>query len=52
MSRWRWEAATDPDDLHGMGCTLLAVVLAEEGLYWISVGDSPLWLWRRGGCTG
>ena len=31
-----------------MGCTLLAVVLAEEGLYWISVGDSPLWLWRRG----
>ena len=19
-----------------------------EGLYWISVGDSPLWLWRRG----
>jgi serine/threonine protein phosphatase PrpC len=24
------------------------VVLAQEGLYWISVGDSPLWLWRRG----
>ena len=31
-----------------MGCTLLAVVLAQEGLYWISVGDSPLWLWRAG----
>lgn len=42
------EAATDPEELDGMGCTLLAVVLAEEGLYWISVGDSPLWLWRRG----
>ncbi|HRY16066.1 MAG: serine/threonine-protein phosphatase [Candidatus Competibacteraceae bacterium] len=42
------EAATDPEALRGMGCTLLAVVLAEEGLYWISVGDSPLWLWRRG----
>ena len=38
----------DPQSLNGMGCTLLAVVLAEEGLYWISVGDSPLWLWRRG----
>jgi serine/threonine protein phosphatase PrpC len=42
------EAATDPKELNGMGCTLLAVVLAEEGLYWVSVGDSPLWLWRRG----
>ncbi|HRC73948.1 MAG TPA: SpoIIE family protein phosphatase [Candidatus Competibacter sp.] len=42
------EVAGDPEHLHGMGCTLLAVVLAEEGLYWISVGDSPLWLWRRG----
>lgn len=42
------DVASDPCGLHGMGCTLLAVVLAEEGLYWISVGDSPLWLWRRG----
>ncbi len=42
------EVATDPNQLGGMGCTLLAVVLADEGLYWISVGDSPLWLWRRG----
>jgi serine/threonine protein phosphatase PrpC len=42
------DVASDPYGLHGMGCTLLAVVLAEEGLYWISVGDSPLWLWRRG----
>lgn len=42
------DVASDPYGLHGMGCTLLAVVLTEEGLYWISVGDSPLWLWRRG----
>ena len=42
------DVASDPYGLHGMGCTLLAVVLAEEGLYWISVGDSPLWLWRQG----
>ena len=41
------EVAANPH-LRGMGCTLLAVVLAEEALYWISVGDSPLWLWRRG----
>lgn len=42
------EVATDPRHLGGMGCTLVAVVLADEGVYWISVGDSPLWLWRRG----
>ena len=42
------DVASDPWSLNGMGCTLLAVVLADEGLYWISVGDSPLWLWRRG----
>lgn len=46
--RMALEVASDPENLRGMGCTLLAVVLAEEGLYWISVGDSPLWLWRRG----
>ncbi len=42
------EVAADPNRLRGMGCTLLAVVLGKEGLYWLSVGDSPLWLWRRG----
>ncbi len=46
--RMALEVASDPERLEGMGCTVLAVVLAEEGLYWISVGDSPLWLWRRG----
>ncbi len=42
------EIAADPRALRGMGCTLLAVVLTADHLYWISVGDSPLWLWRKG----
>lgn len=43
------EVAADSRALAGMGCTLVAVVLEKTKLYWISVGDSPLWLWR-GGC--
>jgi PPM family protein phosphatase len=35
--------------LSGMGSTLVGVLLDEAGLSWISVGDSPLYLWRRGG---
>ncbi|PIE83592.1 MAG: serine/threonine protein phosphatase [Candidatus Contendobacter odensis] len=42
------EVVTDLEQLQGMGCTLLAAVFTDAGLYWISVGDSPLWLWRRG----
>ena len=34
--------------LDGMGSTLVAAVVASEGLNWISVGDSPLWLFREG----
>ncbi|NJN47893.1 MAG: protein serine/threonine phosphatase 2C family protein [Candidatus Competibacteraceae bacterium] len=45
------EIATAPSLLSGMGCTLLAAVLAKEGLYWISVGDSPLWLYRNNQLT-
>lgn len=45
------EVAGDQLALTGMGCTALAVVLAKRELYWISVGDSPLWLWRRGHLT-
>jgi len=33
---------------HGMGATLVAPVLVGEKLYWISVGDSPLFLFREG----
>jgi len=35
-------------ELDGMGCTLLATVISEDSLYWISVGDSPLYLYRDG----
>lgn len=34
--------------LHGMGTTFLATVMFEDRLYWASVGDSPLYLWRDG----
>ncbi len=32
----------------GMGATLLGVVIVENRLYWISIGDSPLYLYRDG----
>lgn len=32
--------------LEGMGCTLLAVIVVDHTLYWLSVGDSPLYLYR------
>jgi serine/threonine protein phosphatase PrpC len=35
----------------GMGTTLVAVHLSREGLRWISVGDSLLWLYRDGSLT-
>ena len=38
----------DPENLEGMGTTLLAVAATPLGLEWISVGDSPLYLWRSG----
>ena len=34
--------------LAGMGTTLVGSVFGPEGLEWISVGDSPLYLFRRG----
>jgi serine/threonine protein phosphatase PrpC len=33
--------------LNGMGCTLVAAYLDEDGLRWVSVGDSSLLLYRR-----
>jgi protein phosphatase len=38
-------AALSPD-LTGMGCTLVGTAFGLEGLDWISVGDSPLYLVR------
>ncbi len=34
--------------LTGMGSTLVGVVLSADGVEWVSVGDSPLMLYRRG----
>jgi protein phosphatase len=34
--------------MHGMGSTLVALAFAPEGAHFISVGDSPLYLFRRG----
>lgn len=34
--------------LTGMGSTLVGVTFGEEGIEWVSVGDSPLLLYRRG----
>jgi len=35
-------------DLEGMGATLLAAVVTEKSLHWVSVGDSPLYLYHDG----
>jgi serine/threonine protein phosphatase PrpC len=34
--------------LEGMGCTLVGMYIDAQGLQWISVGDSPLFLYRNG----
>ncbi|MFK7745174.1 MAG: PP2C family serine/threonine-protein phosphatase [Roseobacter sp.] len=38
-------------DTHGMGATLVATVVVNRRLYWISIGDSPLFLFRDGVLT-
>lgn len=38
-------ANASPESL-GMGATLVAPVLIKDRLYWISIGDSPLYLFR------
>lgn len=43
----RYHAETNPETM-GMGATLIAPVLLGDRLYWISVGDSPLYLYRDG----
>ena len=42
------DAIAESPELDSMGSTLVAAVVASEGLNWISVGDSPLWLFREG----
>ncbi|MCY4364064.1 MAG: protein phosphatase 2C domain-containing protein [Gammaproteobacteria bacterium] len=41
-------AIEEKPELDGMGSTLLAVVVSPRGLEWLSIGDSPLWLFRDG----
>ena len=35
----------------GMGATLLAPIVTKRGLWWISIGDSPLYIFRHGELT-
>lgn len=36
-------------ELEGMGCTLVGVALMDGAMEYVSVGDSPMWLYRDGG---
>jgi PPM family protein phosphatase len=42
---------TENQSLDGMGCTLVGTHIGSEGLRWISVGDSLLYLYRDGALT-
>ncbi len=42
------ETIKETTALQGMGCTLVAVLLEKNGLFWVSVGDSHLYLLRDG----
>lgn len=37
-------------DTAGMGATSVITLIHDSKLYWASVGDSPLYLWRSGKC--
>lgn len=37
----------ESNDLDGMGTTLVGLALSKDGLEWVSVGDSPLFLFRN-----
>ncbi len=40
------DATSRNPELAGMGATVAAAVVSQRGLEWISVGDSPLWLFQ------
>jgi serine/threonine protein phosphatase PrpC len=42
------EKVSQNPGLSGMGSTLVGVAFSEHGAQWVSVGDSPLMLYRRG----
>lgn len=35
-------------ELEGMGCTLVGAYVAGDTISWVSVGDSPMWVYRDG----
>jgi serine/threonine protein phosphatase PrpC len=43
-----YDYAKEHPELEGMGSTFLAVTFDGTAIQWISVGDSPLWLFRDG----
>lgn len=43
-----FDCAQANPELEGMGSTFLAVTFDGSSIQWISVGDSPLWLYRDG----
>lgn len=45
------ELSRSVDGNHNVGTTLVAAVIAESSLYWLSVGDSRLYLFRHGVLT-
>lgn len=42
------QAARATPELRGMGATLIGCVIRESHMYWVSVGDSPMWVFRKG----
>ena len=46
--RHRAQCVEENPALDGMGCTLVGAVFGPAGVEWVSVGDSPLFLLRRG----
>jgi len=42
------EKVREDSDLEGMGATTVGLALGRWGAHWISVGDSPLYLYRAG----
>jgi protein phosphatase len=43
-----WQEVAKDRALAGMGCTLVGTAFGADGLEWVSVGDSPLYLVRKG----
>lgn len=43
-----FDRAQNEARLKGMGTTIVAAGVETSSLYWVSVGDSPLWLFRNG----